>query len=127
MLRRRRDAKLERFAVEAREFACLSELVCDTAEIERIGELGPVAVERRPGSLLQIPCRLRPFRGLASRRAGPLRFSGVARSRGKGEHAQERHRETRELVRRKRKILASVNRDLIVELDLLGLERAAES
>src|SRR6266853_1154641 len=127
MLRRRRDAKLERFAVEAREFACLSELFCDTAEIERIGELGPVAVERRPGSRLQIPCRLRPFRGLASRRARPLRFSGVARSRGKGEHAQERHRETRELVRRKRKVLPSVNRDLIVELDLLGIEGAAES
>src|SRR2546427_4521348 len=38
-----------------------------------------------------------------------------------------RHREAGELVRSKRKILPSVNRDLIVELDLLRTERPAES
>src|SRR5712691_3672191 len=47
MLRSRRHAKLERFAVEAPEFACLGELLRHAAQIERIGEFGPVAVERR--------------------------------------------------------------------------------
>src|SRR6266704_1443862 len=117
MLRSRRHAQLERFAVEAPELARLGELFRDTAQIERIGEFGPIAVERRR----------RPFTGFASCRAVPLRFAGVARSRGKGEHAQERHREACELVRSKRKILPCVNRDLIVELDLLRIERPAES
>src|SRR6267378_4937611 len=127
MLRSRRHAKLERFAVETSELACLSELFRDTAQIERIGEFGPIAVERRPGNGLPVPRRRRRIRGLASCRSVPLRFAGVARSRRKGEHAQERHRETGELVRSKRKILPSVNRDLIVELDLLRIERPAES
>src|SRR5436309_15533787 len=126
MLRSRRHAKLERFAVEASELACLGELFRDAAQIERIGEFGPIAVELRPGERLprpRLPC---PFTGLAFRRAVPLRFACVARSRGKREHAQERHREACELVRSKRKILPSVNRDLIVELDLLRVERPPE-
>src|SRR5467141_3045332 len=127
MLRSRRHAKLERFAVETSELACLSELFRDTAQIERIGEFGPIAVERRPGNGLPVLRRRRRIRGLASCRSVPLRFAGVARSRRKGEHAQERHREAGELVRSKRKILPSVNRDLIVELDLLRIERPAES
>src|SRR5467141_3190544 len=127
MLRSRRHAKLERFAVETSELACLSELFRDTAQIERIGEFGPIAVERRPGNGLPVPRRRRRIRGLASCRSVPLRFAGVARSRRKGEHAQERHREAGELVRSKRKILPSVNRDLIVKLDLLRIERPAES
>src|SRR5437879_9142777 len=49
MLRGRRHAELERFPVEAHELACLRELLRDAAQIERIGELGPVPVERRPG------------------------------------------------------------------------------
>src|SRR5712691_840818 len=127
MLRSRRHAKLERFTVEAPELACLGELFSDAAQIERIGELGPIAVERRPGNRLTIPRRPRAFTGLAPCRAVPLRFSGLTRSRGKGEHAQERHREACELVRSKRQILPPVNRDLIVELDLLRIERPAES
>src|SRR6266849_9427848 len=127
MLRSRRHAKLEGFAVEAPEFARLSELFRDTTQIERIGEFGPIAVERRPGNRLPIPRRPCRFGGLLPCRAVPTRFAGVARSRGKGEHAQERHREAGEFVRRKRKILPSVNRDLIVELDLLRVEGPAES
>src|SRR5712691_8529058 len=121
VLRSRRHAKLDRFAVEAPELAPLSELFRDAAEIERIGEFGPIAVERRPGNRLPIPSRRCRFRGLDPCRDAPLRFTGLALSRGKGEHAQERHREAGELVRSKRKILSAVNRDLIVELDLLGI------
>src|SRR6266702_6074365 len=127
MLRSRRHAKLERFAVEASELACLGQLFRDAAQIERIGEFGPIAVELRPGERLthpRLPC---PFTGLAFCRAVPLRFACVARFRGKREHAQERHREACELVRSKQKILPSVNRDLIVELDLLRIERPPES
>src|SRR2546427_487996 len=80
MLRSRRHAQLERFAVEAPELARLGELFRDTAQIERIGEFGPIAVERRPGNRLSIPRRRHPFTGFASRRAVPLRFAGVARS-----------------------------------------------
>src|SRR5882672_7453232 len=111
MLRSRRHAQLERFTVEAPELACLSELFRDAAQIERIGEFGPIAVERLPGDRLPIPRRPCAFTGLAACRAVPLRFAGVARSRAKGEHAQQRHREPRELVRSKRKILPPVNRD----------------
>src|SRR5712692_571761 len=127
MLRSRRHAKLERFAVETPELACLGELLRDTAQIERIGEFWPIAVERPAGSCLRISRRPRRFRELASRRTASLRFAGVARSRGKGKHAQERHREAGELVRGKREILPAVNRNLVVELDLLRTERPAES
>src|SRR5207247_7983667 len=127
MLRSRRHAKLERFAVEASELACLGELFRDAAQIERIGEFGPIAVEFRPGARLPAPRPPCPFTGLAFSRAVPLRFARVARSRGEREHAQERHREACELVGSKRKILPSVNRDLIVELDLLRTESPAES
>src|SRR6266852_2353796 len=125
MLRSRRHAKLERFAVETPELARLGELLRDTAEIERIGEFWPVPVERPSGGRLKISRRLRRFRGLASCRAAPPRFAGVARSRGKGEHAQERHREAGELVRSKREILSPMNRDLIIELDLFRSQRPA--
>src|SRR5437016_3664374 len=126
MLRGRRHAELERFSVEARELAYLGELLRDAAQIERIGELGPIAVERRRDDRLPIPGGRCPFTGLASPRAAALRVARVARSRGKGEHAQQRHREPCELVRSKRKILPSVNRDLIVELDVLRIERPPE-
>src|SRR5258705_10871173 len=103
VLRGRGQIKFERFAVEAPELACLGELLGDAAEIERIGELGPIAVERPPRSRLAIPRRrCRPGR-LASCRAAALRFAGAARSRGKGEHAKQRHREAGDLVRRQRK------------------------
>src|SRR5882672_1197460 len=81
MLRGRRHAELERFPVEAPELARLGELLRDAAQIERIGELGPVAVERRPDYRLPLPRERCPFTGLASRRAAPLRVAGGARSR----------------------------------------------
>src|SRR5258706_368706 len=127
VLRGRGQIKLERFAVEAPELACLGKLLGDAAEIERIGELGPIAVARPPRSRLAIPRRPCRPRGLASCRAAPLRFAGAARSRGKGGHAKERHREAGELVRSKRKVLPAVNGDLIVELDLLGIENPRKS
>src|SRR5258706_10039720 len=127
VLRGRGQIKLERLAVEAPELACLGKLLGDAAEIERIGELGPIAVERPPRSRLAIPRRrCRPGR-LASCRAAALRFAGAARSRGKGEHAKQRHREAGELVRSQRKVLPAVNGDLIVELDLLGIENPCKS
>src|SRR5439155_19863833 len=82
MLRGRRHAELERFPVEARELACLGELLRDAAQIERIGELGPIAVERRRDDRLPIPGGRCPFTGLASPRAAALRVARVARSRG---------------------------------------------
>src|SRR5712675_572704 len=127
VLRSRGQVELERFAVEAPELARLGKLLGDPAEIERIGELGPIAVERSPRSRLAVPRRRRRLRGLAFRRAAALRFAGVARSRSKGEHAKERHREAGEFVRSKRKILPAVDGDLIVELDLLRSQRPAQS
>src|SRR6267143_955334 len=127
LLRSRRQVKLERFAVEAPELARLGKLLRDAAEIERIGELGPIAVERPPRSRLAIPRRCCRLRGLASCRAAALRFAGVARSRGKGEHAKEGHREAGELVRSKRKALPAVNGDLIIELDFLRRQRPGQS
>src|SRR5256885_12835578 len=72
MLRGRRHAELERFSVEAAELARLCELLRDAAQIERIGELGPVAVERRRDDRLPIPGRRCPFTRLASHRAAAL-------------------------------------------------------
>src|SRR6267142_1424140 len=75
VFRGRGQIKLERLAVEAPELACLGKLLGDAAEIERIGELGPIAVERPPRSRLAIPRRRCRPRGLASCRAAALRFA----------------------------------------------------
>src|SRR5258708_4425282 len=97
------------------------------AEREQIGGLGPIGVDRPPCGGLAAPRRRGRLRKLASCRAAALRLAGVARSRGKSEHAKERHGEAGELVRSKRKILPAVNGDLIVELDLFRSQRPAES
>src|SRR5712672_1420717 len=74
VLRSRGQVELERFAVEAPELARLGKLLGDPAEIERIGEFGPIAVERSPRSRLAVPRRRCRLRGLASRRAAALRL-----------------------------------------------------
>src|SRR5882672_684652 len=122
VLRRRRHAQLERFPVEALQLARLGELLRHPAEAERVGELGPIAVE---ASLA-----LRSARGWLRALAGHIALrslAGAAFSRSEGEHAQQRHGEAREFVRRERQVLAPMDRDLVVELHVLGIDRLGES